>query len=88
MNEGGGVGVGSSSPTSGRVVYRLVALTQRVRDDRMMLGEACKSQNPILIRKTKTCVVKRAGIWRWMIQREAPLRPGMRGGGGRPGAFV
>lgn len=46
---------GVSSPTSGRVVYRLVALTRRVRDDGMMLGEACKSQNPILIRKTKTC---------------------------------
>lgn len=85
FSRGEGQRGGASSLTSGRVVYRLVALTQRVRDDRKMLGEACKLPNPNLILKTKTHVVKRAGKRRWMIQREAPLRPGGWGGAGGRG---
>lgn len=78
----GGGGEGASSPTSGRVVYRLVAgaMSPRQLNDVSGSVHATKSDSDFNRKNKNTC-----GKESRMIQREAPLKPSRRWGGGPRG---
>lgn len=74
--EGGGHGR-MPRATSVHVVYRLAALTQQIQDGGDDVGENVQVAGSNLNTANKNmCGEGSGGPARWMIQREAPLRPG------------